>query len=495
MVSAVCTNCHGPHKILPAEAENSSVNPKNVGATCGACHLGIFEDFKKSIHSPLVSDTDQKLPTCNSCHKSHEINRVDRADFRAQILGQCGNCHPEVTETYFDTYHGKVSQLGSNIAAKCSDCHGSHKILPVSNPASTLSRNNIIETCKSCHPNSNRKFTGYLTHATHHNRVKYPILFYTFWAMTLLVIGVFTFFGIHTLMWIPRSIRERKRLKEHLPEKPEKYMVRFSRFTRILHLMVIISFFGLAFTGMGLKFSGYDWAYNIIKFFGGAEAAGLIHRLCAIITFVYFGLHFYLIYRNAKKEGHHLLRFMFSKEGLLPNKRDLVEFYQTVKWFLGLGPQPEYGRWTYWEKFDYLAVFWGVAIIGSTGLILWFPEFFTRLLPGYLINVATIIHSDEALLATGFIFTIHFFNTHFRPQKFPMDQVIFTGKVPYEEWKHERPREYEQLVESGKLEENLDTKPPKPWVVVWSRYFGFFFLLMGFSLVILILWAMIFLYK
>ena len=80
---------------------------------------------------------------------------------------------------------------------------------------------------------------------------------------------------------------------------------------------------------------------------------------------------------------------------------------------------PGYGRFTYWEKFDYFAVFWGMIIIGFTGLVLWFPEFFTRILPGWSINVATIIHSDEALLAVGFIFTIHFFNTHFRPDKFP----------------------------------------------------------------------------
>ena len=166
-----------------------------------------------------------------------------------------------------------------------------------------------------------------------------------------------------------------------------------------------------------------------------------------------------------------------------------------MKWFLGKGEQPQYGKWTYWEKFDYFAVFWGVAIIGSTGLILWFPEFFTRVLPGYLINVATIIHSDEALLATGFIFTIHFFNTHFRPQKFPMDPVIFSGKVPYEEWKHERPREYDILVKDGKLKAHLDKEPPPKWLITWSRIFGTFFLILGFGFVVLIIWAMIFLYK
>ena len=116
-----------------------------------------------------------------------------------------------------------------------------------------------------------------------------------------------------------------------------------------------------------------------------------------------------------------------------------------MRWFAGRGPRPLYGRWTYWEKFDYFAVFWGVAIIGSTGLCLWFPEFFTRFLPGWSINVATIIHSDEALLATGFIFTIHFFNTHFRPEKFPIDTVVFTGRMTLEELKHDKPKLYESL--------------------------------------------------
>jgi len=495
MVSAVCSDCHTPHESLPADNPKSSVYPANVGKTCANCHLGIYEDFKSSIHSTDVSHTDKKLPVCNDCHRSHEIERVDRSDFRTEILEQCGHCHKEVTETYFDTYHGKVSKLGSARAAKCSDCHGSHNILPTTNQASTLSRQNIVETCKSCHPNSNRKFAGYLTHATHHNKNKYPVLFYTFWFMTFLVIGVFTFFGIHTILWIPRSIRERFKLKEKLAKHPRRYVKRFGIFPRILHLMVIVSFFGLALTGMSLKFSQYNWALSISNFFGGVEAAGIIHRICAVITFLYFGLHFVYIYLGAKKENKSFFKFMFGPDGMIPRKRDVVEFFQTFLWFMGRKKAPRYGRWTYWEKFDYLAVFWGVAIIGSTGLVLWFPELFTKFIPGYLINVATIIHSDEALLATGFIFTIHFFNTHFRPQKFPMDQVIFTGKVPYDEWKHERPREYELLKESGKLEELTKEKPPKRWLVIWSRIFGFFFLILGFSLVGMIIWAMIFQYK
>ena len=136
---------------------------------------------------------------------------------------------------------------------------------------------------------------------------------------------------------------------------------------------------------------------------------------------------------------------------MMLNAQDLDQFIATMKWFVGRGPRPQYGRWTYWEKFDYFAVFWGIAVIGSTGLTLWFPVFFTRLLPGSFINIATIIHSDEALLATGFIFTVHFFNTHLRPEKFPMDTVVFTGHMPLAELKRDKPLEYEALVASGEL--------------------------------------------
>jgi len=186
--------------------------------------------------------------------------------------------------------------------------------------------------------------------------------------------------------------------------------------------------------------------------------------------------------------------FITGPSGMLPGMVDLKEFWQSVLWFLGRGKRPDYGRWTYWEKFDYFAVFWGVSIIGATGLLLWFPTLFTHIMPGWLLNVATIIHSDEALLAVGFIFTVHFFNTHFRPEKFPMDTVIFTGTVPLEELKEDRPREYRELVESGELERRLTPAPPPRTVHAW-RVFGAIALTMGILLVLLILYAAIFGYR
>ncbi len=221
MVSATCTSCHTAHSMLPAKDPRSSVNRDRVIDTCAQCHLGIAEKFKKSIHSPLVTKTNKKLPVCIDCHTSHTIRRVDLASFRRLILEECGTCHEHETETYFETYHGKASLLsGGERTAKCSDCHGSHDILPTYYTESRLSRKNVVETCRKCHPESNRKFTGYLTHATHHDKDKYPYLYYTFWAMTSLLVGTFAFFGIHTLFWLPRSFRERfRKRRKHSREK------------------------------------------------------------------------------------------------------------------------------------------------------------------------------------------------------------------------------------------------------------------------------------
>jgi predicted CXXCH cytochrome family protein len=495
MVTATCISCHTAHRELPAEDPQSTVYQDNIASTCASCHLGIYEEFKNSVHSRLVTETDKELPVCNDCHLSHTIKRVDQVTFRQGILDQCGKCHLEVAETYFETFHGKASQLGSARTAKCYDCHGAHNILNPSNPNSTLSRANVVETCKECHPNSNRKFVGYLTHATHHNKSKYPYLYYTFWFMSFLLLGTFSFFGLHTILWIPKALKER-RTKVKKPEEDKiQYYERFDPFSRFLHLLVIVSFLSLALTGMVIKFSGVGVFQTLSKLIGGYEVSGFVHRVAAIITFTYFGLHIGYLIRKMRKQKKSLRKMLTGEDTLMFRRKDLTEFVQTIKWFLGIGPRPKYGRWTYWEKFDYFAVFWGVLVIGSSGLLLWFSEFFTGLgVPGSFINVATIIHSDEALLATGFIFTIHFFNTHFRPEKFPMDPVIFTGGVTLEELKTDRPQEYSIALKTRKIRKKM-VDPPLPWLAITARIFGLTCLCIGISIIILIIYSMIFLYQ
>ena len=495
VVTATCVDCHSTHDILPSAEVGSTVHRANVSDTCAKCHEGIDRTFRQSIHFTGESKDGHHLPMCNDCHSSHEIARTDAEGFKLQIVNSCGECHEDVTESYFETYHGKVFELGYTETAKCHDCHGQHNVLKPDNPNSTLSRDNIVGTCAQCHEGAHRQFAGYLTHATHHDKDKYPVIHYTWLFMTSLLVGTFIFFGIHTLLWLPRSfqaLRHSRQLRQQA--KGQKQFRRFNRLERSLHIMVIISFLTLAVTGMTLKFSYLPWAQWLAHVLGGFQSAGTLHRMGAVLTFFYFARHVYELIHKRSRSGKSWKEFIFGAEGMMFNKRDGVEFVQTVKWFLGQGPRPDYGRWTYWEKFDYFAVFWGVAMIGFSGLILWFPELFTYVLPGWFINVATIIHSDEALLATGFIFTIHFFNTHFRPDRFPMDPVIFTGRMTLEEFKEDRPREYAQLVEEGRLDENMVEPLPEGFVKA-LKTFGFIALTIGLSMIVLIIWAVLFGYR
>jgi cytochrome b subunit of formate dehydrogenase len=259
--------------------------------------------------------------------------------------------------------------------------------------------------------------------------------------------------------------------------------------------MVITSFLALAITGMTIKFANVPVFQTVADIMGGVEVTKFIHRVAAVITFAYFVLHVSYLFKKKRRRKQSWKEFLFTKNSLVPNKKDIIDFKDTMKWFIGKGQRPEYGKWTYWEKFDYFAVFWGVAVIGSTGLLLWFSEFFTSLgIPGWLINVATIIHSDEALLATGFIFTIHFFNTHFRPDKFPMDNVIFTGSIPVEELEYDRPEQYKELVENNELEEHIVEAPPEN-LKKSAKIFGFTALTLGILFILLIIYSMIFLYQ
>jgi cytochrome b subunit of formate dehydrogenase len=176
-------------------------------------------------------------------------------------------------------------------------------------------------------------------------------------------------------------------------ENPQvKYVQRFTVFPRFLHFLVIISFLTLAVTGMALKFASETWAEIIAELLGSFEVLGALHRLMAVVTFIYFGLTFILMYQNWRKSGKSLLQFILYKDSMIPNLNDAKELVQTFRWFFGLGPQPQYGRWTYWEKFDFMAVFWGVAVIG--GSLLWLSPVIGLTLQQLFIVMRRFLHPD-----------------------------------------------------------------------------------------------------
>jgi cytochrome b subunit of formate dehydrogenase len=173
---------------------------------------------------------------------------------------------------------------------------------------------------------------------------------------------------------------------------------------------------------------------------------------------------------------------------MVANWKDVQDLVGHLRWFVGLGPKPKFDRYAYWEKFDYWAVFWGMIVIGFSGYAMWFAPFFARFLPGWALNAVLVIHSEEGLLAILFIFSIHFVNTHLRPDSFPMDMVIFTGVESEEEFKHKRTQEYERLKAQGKLESRIAEAAPV-WLLNFSKVVGFTAIFIGLLLLVLTLTA------
>ncbi len=516
VVAPSCNDCHGVHDINRTVHPDSPINRAQIAETCGKCHVGVEETFNQSIHGDLMTNGGHDRPVCTDCHTAHGIQTTDAIEYKALSDMRCGQCHQDRLVRYKDTYHGKALALGRpNQAvevAACYDCHGAHDVLPSTDPLSKLSADNIVETCSNCHPGANGGFTGYIPHADPLDAENYPTLFFAFIFMTSLLGGVFLVFGVHTSAWFYRAARlfisdSKSFRKARLLGKQEKeWFTRFTPFERFLHLMVVTSFLLLVFTGMPLKFYYADWAKVLLNMIGGVEVARSLHHFGAIVTFLYFALHlgslakkiwrwFVQNYRAKDENGNRKIPWkkawngIFGPDSMVPSMADWRDLVAHVKWFTGRGPQPQFDRWTYWEKFDYFAVFWGVAIIGVSGLILWFPQFFSEFLPGWAINVALIVHSDEALLAAGFIFTFHFFNTHFRIEKFPMDTVIFSGRIPKIEMLHERKRWYDRLVAEGRLDDFRVKDEWENWRSI-ARTFGYLFFGLGLILLFLIIYAL-----
>jgi cytochrome b subunit of formate dehydrogenase len=267
-----------------------------------------------------------------------------------------------------------------------------------------------------------------------------------------------------------------------------RQIARFDALLRTQHLLLMVSFLGLAATGLPLLFADTPWARVLARMIGGFRAAGIVHRTCATILIAVFIVHAgRLLYRVLIRREYGLL---WGPESMVPQPRDVIEMVQHVRWFVGLGPRPKFDHFTYWEKFDYWAVFWGMLIIGGSGLLLWFPIAFSRIVPGWAFNIALLVHGEEALLAVAFIFTIHFFNGHLRPEKFPMDPVIFTGQVSEAEWRAERPGEYDRLAREGRLDA-LTAAPAPGWLLPAGRIVGTMGVVTGLALFGLILFAVL----
>lgn len=532
-----CERCHKKQN-----SEHFASIHAEKGVTCAQCHTDIHTHkywkndkriavakciqchdkeavYQKSVHGKAVAAGNMDSAACFDCHNLHDIKPLgdpkshSNREFHTKV---CMKCHSDeklmaknkvttvAVKSYMESYHGKNYRLGfPEKVAGCADCHTAHSVLPKADPQSSVNPANLVKSCAKCHERATGLFTQFYAHGEHNDREKYPILFYTFIAMTGLLVGTFAVFWVHTLLWMFRGFVENREKAaklwsgeycQHIMPDAHKQYRRFNRVHIFMHILVITSFLGLSLTGLPLKFSTQPWALAMMKMYGGSANAGMVHRYCAGITFVYFGMALFMsinfLFIRKDIPGNFLQR-LFGPDSLCPNLRDITDVINMVRWFLFKGPKPTFERWTYWEKFDFIAVFWGMFAIGGSGLMLWFPELFGMILPGWAFNVATIIHSDEALLATGFIFSVHFFNTHGRPEKFPMDFVIFNGQIGKEEMLEERGDQWKRYEAAGITEKFACKRTSGVAYDFLVKGFGFIALFTGLGLLLLMIMAFI----
>jgi cytochrome b subunit of formate dehydrogenase len=464
--NASCQDCHDAHYMAPIDSESRSEYKLENPAMCGRCHSQVLEVYQGSVHGMENGHGSLKTAVCSDCHTRHGVAEPGTTSDRVEVTRSCGTCHEESLQSYLGTYHGKITRLGYGETAKCYDCHGAHQIKRLDDPASMMHVNNRLETCQTCHEGASKGFITFHPHGNMHDREKYPEMWFASTFMIGLLIGTFAFFWLHSALWFYREYKDRKQGKNRPHVLPEAlpagktHFRRFNRWWRAAHLTGAISIMTLTLTGITVLYADSSWAPFMMKLLGGPETAGYIHRVGAIGFMGVFFIH--LIY-FAIRIGRSWRTFeWFGPNSLIPNWQDLNDAVAMFRWFFGLGPRPELDRFTYWEKFDYWAPFWGMTIIGISGVIMWFPVQAGSFLPGWAFNVAAIVHGEEAFLAAVFLFTVHFFNNHFRPDKFPQDTTMFTGRVPLEIYKHEHRREYERLRASGELDRYLVDAPTEP---------------------------------
>ena len=211
VVAPTCATCHGAHEVRKLEDPANPMGRANQVDACGKCHEGISEKFIDSIHAVKVMEGDKDAPVCSDCHTAHAIQSTETASWKLDVIQECGTCHEESLESYRDNFHGRVTELGFTRMAKCADCHGAHDIAGMKDPRSRVTGENLIATCRSCHPDANASFVKYDPHANPSDPKRSAPVYYTALAMKGLLAGVFGFFGLHTLLWLGRGVADKLR--------------------------------------------------------------------------------------------------------------------------------------------------------------------------------------------------------------------------------------------------------------------------------------------
>ena len=385
----------------------------------------------------------------------------------------CVDCHPQEAKNMHSV----------RLKLTCRHCHGPEPIAGIAHYYSTMNpRRRYAFVCAKCHKGSSFSHATFKIHepnpAARATLNSFPALSVVFWAMVTIALGTFLVFLPHTFFW---GLREFLSLKKKNHKKKVKKIRRFTLAQRIFHLLLMLSFLNQACSGLARLYIETGWGKFLASFYGGYQGALTAHKGVGIFMLLLFGAH--VIYVLVKVDWRRFPKSIYGAESVLPRLEDLGQALQHVLWILGSSKAPQFDRWGYWEKFDYLAVFWGMVILGGTGLVLFNSMISSYYIPGWGLNIALWIHRIEAILAMAHVFIIHFFIGHLRRHSFPMDLAMFEGSVDLEATRHEKPAWIARVEKEGKLDSILvDESGPARRVVFYL--FGYAALAVGVFLLV-----------
>ncbi len=436
--AATCYSCHGVHNIKSRTQEGSTISAYNVPATCGECHSEIQEEYEESIHWIQAKKGIRNSPVCNDCHNEHSltaINTTQKKDEARKLQEQtCLRCHQDPILTakhglenavieYQDSYHGLAVMRGDEDAAMCIDCHDVHRILPKSNPASTVHENNVTKTCQKCHEDASDVFAKSYSHISGTKEARYieSLVENIYFWMVVSIIGLMLAHNILILIYEARKRRKKDRNTITIP--------RFTKNEVIQHILLLTSFILLAVTGFALKYPQSFWAEGLHSLGMNETIRQNIHRVSAVVM-ITLGIY-HILYLIITRRGRDVLSNMIPKLSDLRQAMDTILYYLKI-----IKKKPYYGKYDYTEKAEYWALIWGTIVMGITGFILWFPTLIGDWAPIWFIKVNETIHFYEAILASLAILVWHWFFVIFHPREYPMSFTWVDGKMSLANYRH-----------------------------------------------------------
>ena len=473
--AANCVDCHGAHEMNRAMVGNARMNKQHVAETCAKCHEAPAHEFSDSVHALALKKGNPDSATCTDCHGEHDIRKhtdpaspVHKTNVAQQV---CADCHASLKltkkygiasltfQTFADSYHGLAVRGGSVEVVNCASCHSSHAIKSQEDPASTIHKTNLAQTCGQCHPGANTRFAVGKVHvspeAPEGADGNHPILYIIASVYVILIVGVVGGMFAHNLLDFIKKIRRKLAIQKGLLEEEpaaHRLYVRMTVHERLQHGALVISFVLLVVTGFMLRYPETWWVTAIRNLSSGAfEWRSLIHRVAGVVMIAAGVWH--VGYLAFTKPGRVLFR------DLLPKWRDVTDPFKVLKYNLGLAPvKPAFGRFSYIEKAEYWALVWGTILMGVTGAILWFDNTSMGLFTKLGFDISRTIHFYEAILATLAIVVWHFYFVIFNPDVYPMNLAWLTGRMSEKEMLEEHPAELARLKgeEAKKIAEKTD---------------------------------------